>query len=683
MAAGNQLKAVITGDISDLKAKLSQADGLLNQYRGNISRVQSAIGQNTQKSRQYEAQLQKLNQELKQGSISQEQFAKESDQLQNALLKTNRKTRDFQRELDRLQKETTQLENGMENLTASTTDYARSTQRMGRSTRQMTGQVNTFGNTTRGNAVPAMQSFSQIIQDAPYGINGVANNIQQLTAQFGYLSTQSGGAKNAFKAMLATLTGPAGILLAVSAITTLVQAFASGNIKMSDVLRTLAFESNDAAKALRELNESYRDGAADARVQITEIEALIGILQSETSTREEQIRAYNKLNDIQPSLLEGLTLQEAATEDLTDDVNLLSEALLRQAKISGFKDVLSEKYKEIARLAQEAGVDTASFTDYLQALLNTANVASGGFAGTLQFEGTKTALEDIASLKKEAENLSTTISTLIGEDIKLGGLYADDSETEKARTEIENKLNKQPIRAKVEPVSTLTPSGIIQPETSDISPISTEIKIEDNTDWEKLYENMERAQETAKIFSDATTASFSALAGGIAESLQTGNRVLDAFVSSLIQSLGKMVAELATNAIETIAINQAKSTSGAITAASQTAASTPFGAFALPALIAGAVAAISGAFSNIGSFAGGGIVGGGSFNGDKIPAFVNSGEMILNMGQQRELFNLLDGRMGSLQGSAQSLKIQVEGVTRGEDIYWSQQRYTNNRSRRG
>src|SRR5699024_1804650 len=82
-----------------------------------------------------------------------------------------------------------------------------------------------FGNAARGNAVPAMQSFSQVIQDAPYGIQGVANNIQQLTAQFGYLSAQSGGTKAALKGMLARLTGPAGIVLAVSALTTAFVAF--------------------------------------------------------------------------------------------------------------------------------------------------------------------------------------------------------------------------------------------------------------------------------------------------------------------------------------------------------------------------------------------------------------------------------------------------------------------------
>jgi hypothetical protein len=56
-------------------------------------------------------------------------------------------------------------------------------------------------------AVPAMTSFSQVVQDAPFGIRGVANNIQQLTMQMGHLSANAGGTKKALAAMVGTLTG--------------------------------------------------------------------------------------------------------------------------------------------------------------------------------------------------------------------------------------------------------------------------------------------------------------------------------------------------------------------------------------------------------------------------------------------------------------------------------------------
>lgn len=50
---------------------------------------------------------------------------------------------------------------------------------------------------------------------------------------------------------------------------------------------------------------------------------------------------------------------------------------------------------------------------------------------------------------------------------------------------------------------------------------------------------------------------------------------------------------------------------------------------------------------NKAKFANGGIVGGNSFAGDRVPVQVNSGEMILNKSQQKELFSIANGRGSS------------------------------------
>ncbi|MGL5787407.1 MAG: hypothetical protein ACRCX4_11400, partial [Bacteroidales bacterium] len=58
-------------------------------------------------------------------------------------------------------------------------------------------------------------------------------------------------------------------------------------------------------------------------------------------------------------------------------------------------------------------------------------------------------------------------------------------------------------------------------------------------------------------------------------------------------------------------------------------------------------------------FATGGIVGGGSVSGDKIPALLNTGEMVLNDRQQTALFNQLDrGSNGNNQSGEVEFKIK-------------------------
>lgn len=81
-----------------------------------------------------------------------------------------------------------------------------------------------------------------------------------------------------------------------------------------------------------------------------------------------------------------------------------------------------------------------------------------------------------------------------------------------------------------------------------------------------------------------------------------------------------------------------------------------------------------------GSFAEGGIIGGSSYSGDRLLANVNSGEMILNSRQQRNLFNLLDtGTMPQRGGT----NVQVTGVVRGTDLLLVQKNTNKVRAKSG
>lgn len=69
----------------------------------------------------------------------------------------------------------------------------------------------------------------------------------------------------------------------------------------------------------------------------------------------------------------------------------------------------------------------------------------------------------------------------------------------------------------------------------------------------------------------------------------------------------------------------------------------------LPTVLAGSAAAFAAAGAlraSVAEFEEGGIVGGNSFRGDRVPALVNSGEMILNREQQAQLFKVANGGGG-------------------------------------
>jgi hypothetical protein len=85
-------------------------------------------------------------------------------------------------------------------------------------------QANQLGK-PMGDASQSLINFSRIAQDAPYGILGVANNLNPMVESFQRLAQTEGGTKKALQAMVAGLTGPAGIGVAIGIVSSLAVTF--------------------------------------------------------------------------------------------------------------------------------------------------------------------------------------------------------------------------------------------------------------------------------------------------------------------------------------------------------------------------------------------------------------------------------------------------------------------------
>lgn len=123
-------------------------------------------------------------------------------------------------------------------------------------------------------------------------------------------------------------------------------------------------------------------------------------------------------------------------------------------------------------------------------------------------------------------------------------------------------------------------------------------------------------------------------------------KVTDAHKVSKVGETNATVADTsATMANTAAAIANTSAKSGeAVAEAVKSGAKLPFPANI--AAIAAGVAAVVSALAIVGSFSNGGIVGGNSPSGDRLLARVNSGEMILNKGQQQRLYEALSGKGG-------------------------------------
>lgn len=107
-------------------------------------------------------------------------------------------------------------------------------------------------------------------------------------------------------------------------------------------------------------------------------------------------------------------------------------------------------------------------------------------------------------------------------------------------------------------------------------------------------------------------------------------------------------------------------------------ASIPFAGAAIGAAQVGIMEGVLRSLSALSMFAGGGIIGGHSYSGDKLIARVNSGEMILNNRQQRNLFNAINkGELGGANAQTVSFRLK------GSDIYGALKNYQKIKGKSG
>ena len=162
------------------------------------------------------------------------------------------------------------------------------------------------------------------------------------------------------------------------------------------------------------------------------------------------------------------------------------------------------------------------------------------------------------------------------------------------------------------------------------------IDIEFNFHLPDHYELMIKQMEGLRGIADAARQAadaFSQLGSAIGGTAGEAIGAFGSIAATIAQTVGQVVSLMIANGVSS-------------------AMALPF-----PANLAAAATVIAGLASIIasiksaasGSFAEGGIVGGSSLVGDRLIAQVNSGEMILNGRQQRNLFNLLDDYVKSME----------------------------------
>lgn len=216
-----------------------------------------------------------------------------------------------------------------------------------------------------GAATSATLEFGRVLSDAPYGIRGVANNVQQLASNLFFMSKgvdaatgKTIGFGGALIRFGKSLLGPAGILVAFQGLTALLDFYSQKSKKASD---------------------STADFSKLVDSQAAKLMILKNVLGSTNVSLEDKKKIVSNVNNEFKDLNLTIDKQGKLTKTSQENIDKLTESLVKNAKAQAVLEKITEAQSKVVEIEIERG----------------KRIAEGGVGA---FEGT---LEDLEKQRQK------------------------------------------------------------------------------------------------------------------------------------------------------------------------------------------------------------------------------------------------------------------------------------------
>ena len=244
-------------------------------------------------------------------------------------------------------------------------------------------------------ATMSLVNLSRVAQDAPYGFIGIANNLNPLLESFQRLRASSTSNKEAFQSLLAVMTGPAGIGLALGVISSLFVAF-------GDKLFTNKKVVDEARKAQEEYAKALEKSKEAAVNQGIKLENLIKLSQNANLTDGERVKALNGVRDILNGVSKGYGDQIKNVDDAKEAVKQYTAALIQQAIVERYRNEIADKSIALAKTQEGVTKARAQF----MASMAEAGQAPSSIGSSMEIESASR-MDKVTFTSKQLRDLKT------------------------------------------------------------------------------------------------------------------------------------------------------------------------------------------------------------------------------------------------------------------------------------
>lgn len=216
-----------------------------------------------------------------------------------------------------------------------------------------------------GNATGVTMEFNRIIQDAPYGMMGIGNNIQQLAANWQVYTEQAKKAAaesgrvvttgGLLRGVLSSMISPANLLtLGIAALTSgwvLYEKWQQSSKKATEAHAKEMAKAKDAVdeylKSISSIAQASLDTTKAQAKEVLGLESLWSAYKNTNLSLDERKTAIGQIIKEHPAYFKGITTENALVKDLTTQYNNLKNSILLTAKARAFENKIVENTDKV------------------------------------------------------------------------------------------------------------------------------------------------------------------------------------------------------------------------------------------------------------------------------------------------------------------------------------------------
>ena len=472
--------------------------------------------------------------------------------------------------IDKLQKELAKAKGEFNSLEKSA---QKTNSKLGKSTSSSAKGIDKLGKSAISGS-SAMTAFSRTVQDAPFGIMGVSNNITNLTEQFGYLKNKTGSAGGALKAMLRDLKGFGGISLAISVATSLLVIFGDKIFKTKDKAKELREEQEKLTQALdgyvnglESVSRANLKGEQSAQKELITLGLLKSQIENTNLSTNKRKNAIEALRKKYPDYLKNMSDEKILNGGLATTYDTLTTSIIKRAKATAASNMIIKNSEKLLTLesiqlskTNELENKKIKFQKEFGKSYEDALKVSGRAA--TKYSGVQK--KAISDLIKEIESGKGAIQTLELENIDLeanitaaGGIAPDfitsddTSDNELKNVFVDFKETYKDEKNKFQELIETDP--IILADNSEWESIDWEAYYNLKAFEEKKLEMIEKLKNlnaaANNIIQNSLVQTFSGIGRAIGDALVNGGNLAQGLGRALLGGIGGMLTQLGTLAI--------------------------------------------------------------------------------------------------------------------------------------